>query len=543
MTITKLEQHKPRDMKKIMGHTLLKRSLKGALVIGGLCALIPSVYGQGIGLKKLDDMLTPTQTKLERGKTIYERQCVTCHGETGANNTKWAKENGVATGGFKASSYKNAEGGSLIQIYNTITKPNKSLEHPVYNYLGFQDRWAVSHYIQQLDPAKDTVGSRALVKEARFEAENGLCFEDAKASISGKVKPQGDAQLAKGKELYDANCASCHGEKGAGDGAAAAALNPPPRNFTGADAKWKNGTSPLGIFKTLANGIPGGSMASYAHLSEEERWALTHYVRAWVPEAKREESNEEQILAVCRTLSAPTKPEAIPVEMAMKFLVEDAPEQRAIARNNLGPVYRYTEAKADRGQELFAQNCASCHGNRGEGSRSHGPYGATPPFLYLSVGKLQNVDAAGSFEAFATRSNDGVHLTLGDMSGSALLSEQDWKDVQAYVATFDGEAQFIDAKQAALLNAPVLTIVFGLSAQGLTIDGEAVTLDGIGPAIEAKKGGKLVRVEAIIEAPQGVAGNTTVELIGALKAAGITNVATKQPTPVQPADAQGAPNQ
>jgi mono/diheme cytochrome c family protein len=40
---------------------------------------------------------------------------------------------------------------------------------------------------------------------------------------------QGNAQ--KGKTLFDQNCAMCHGATGKGDGAAAAALNPKPRNL------------------------------------------------------------------------------------------------------------------------------------------------------------------------------------------------------------------------------------------------------------------------------------------------------------------------
>ncbi len=34
------------------------------------------------------------------------------------------------------------------------------------------------------------------------------------------------------KQVYDDKCASCHGASGNGDGAAAAALSPPPKAFT-----------------------------------------------------------------------------------------------------------------------------------------------------------------------------------------------------------------------------------------------------------------------------------------------------------------------
>jgi mono/diheme cytochrome c family protein len=55
------------------------------------------------------------------------------------------------------------------------------------------------------------------------------------------------ADAAAGKPLFDANCASCHGTSGKGDGPVGAALNPPPRDFTVGDFK----------FDADSNGTPG----------------------------------------------------------------------------------------------------------------------------------------------------------------------------------------------------------------------------------------------------------------------------------------------
>ncbi|GIW23004.1 MAG: hypothetical protein KatS3mg068_2011 [Candidatus Sericytochromatia bacterium] len=68
--------------------------------------------------------------------------------------------------------------------------------------------------------------------------------------LSGLAFAKGDPKA--GKKVYDQNCAMCHGPKGAGDGAAAAALNPKPRNFT--EGKFKYGSKDEDLAKLIKNG-------------------------------------------------------------------------------------------------------------------------------------------------------------------------------------------------------------------------------------------------------------------------------------------------
>ena len=49
--------------------------------------------------------------------------------------------------------------------------------------------------------------------------------EEVKSAPEVKTAPALDPEVAKGKEAFDINCASCHGAMGAGDGIAAASLN------------------------------------------------------------------------------------------------------------------------------------------------------------------------------------------------------------------------------------------------------------------------------------------------------------------------------
>jgi len=54
------------------------------------------------------------------------------------------------------------------------------------------------------------------------------------------------------QEVFKTRCVMCHGESGKGDGAAAAALNPKPRDYT--DAAWQKATSDEQIKATIAQG-------------------------------------------------------------------------------------------------------------------------------------------------------------------------------------------------------------------------------------------------------------------------------------------------
>lgn len=103
----------------------------------------------------------------------------------------------------------------------------------------------------------------------------------AKAVDVSKIeKPwlESEDMAAHGKQVFANNCAVCHGATGAGDGAAGAALNPPPRNLI--EGKWTKGGDSISHFKTLQNGIPGTSMASFAHLPVNDRWALVQFIHS-----------------------------------------------------------------------------------------------------------------------------------------------------------------------------------------------------------------------------------------------------------------------
>lgn len=54
------------------------------------------------------------------------------------------------------------------------------------------------------------------------------------------------------ESVFHTRCATCHGESGHGDGPAAAALNPKPRNYT--DPEWQKSVTDEQLKKTIVGG-------------------------------------------------------------------------------------------------------------------------------------------------------------------------------------------------------------------------------------------------------------------------------------------------
>jgi high-affinity iron transporter len=80
----------------------------------------------------------------------------------------------------------------------------------------------------------------------------------------------------RGAELYRTECASCHGNLGAGDGPAAAGQDPPPADLS--DRVRLSNQSPLDFYRRITIGVAGTAMPSFEDvLSDEERWAVALY--------------------------------------------------------------------------------------------------------------------------------------------------------------------------------------------------------------------------------------------------------------------------
>ncbi len=138
----------------------------------------------------------------------------------------------------------------------------------------------------------------------------------------------------RGEAVYFERCVGCHGDEGDGLGPGADRLNPPPRDFTIGDYKYRTTgfddivPNDSDLYRMIRDGMPGTAMASWGDvLSDQEMWDLVEYIKVFA--GFDEEEPSEQVDYGTRVA-----PSADSIEL---------------------------------GRKLFVDVCAECHGENGKG--------------------------------------------------------------------------------------------------------------------------------------------------------------------------------
>ena len=125
--------------------------------------------------------------------------------------------------------------------------------------------------LQAVRVAVEAKESGALVSE-RCRAVRQILKE----AYQLKMVPASKVSAVQAAEQYQKLCASCHGATGHAEAAAAKTMTPPPVSFF--DEEKMPSVAPQLAFHALTFGLSGTAMASFDHLSAQQRWNLAYYV-------------------------------------------------------------------------------------------------------------------------------------------------------------------------------------------------------------------------------------------------------------------------
>lgn len=276
------------------------------------------------------------------GEQIFQEHCAECHGEDGT---------GVVPGARNFQDLDYMRGETPAYFYSTVTEGRGDM--PAYNaILSSDERWDVIFYVWR-------------------------------HSTSAEI-------LDLGKQLFETNCAACHGVDGSGELLGSA-------DFT--DIRQMAALAPRDLYLTVTQGR--GSMPAWqSQLGQDQRWATIDYLRTFTydPMISREINLSQD------TGGEASETSSCPSDQTNPFAWEDS---QAIQN----------------GEALFGTQCAICHGVDAGGGLPN-----TPDFTSSEVSQ-EILGDEGTFYCIV-QAGEGVMPAFGE----TLTVDEIWQ-VLTYLAS------------------------------------------------------------------------------------------------------------
>ncbi|MFQ5444206.1 MAG: c-type cytochrome, partial [Nitrospinales bacterium] len=344
-----------------------------------------SLQGKEIVLKDLSNPFREEPEKLDQyvreGGEIYFKHCFLCHGDL-------LDGSGVFGDRFfpPPANFKHPESILSKPEYYTfwrIMKGGKGLPEKYNPWDSAMPAW------------ENVLSQNEAWKVVLF------LFETVGEFIPENEAPSTGSSVEKGKTIYNKKCAICHGETGKGDGLAAPFTSPRPRKLYKGNLKFRS--TPFGkiptdqdIFNIITKGMPGTTMPSWKHLSEESRWSLVSYLKVL---AKKKYDRFAR--------------------KGKKLVVIEVPEPPEFSLESI-----------EAGKELFLKNCSGCHGmkGRGDGESTHRIVNVASDAIWP-----RNLSKPWNFRRGSTRKDLYLTIRTG-LTGTAMprFSERTLKDEEVW---------------------------------------------------------------------------------------------------------------
>lgn len=301
---------------------------------------------------------------------IYTQNCAICHGDNGDGNTR-------AQDGLRPPPRNFTTVEAAMELTRERMIKSVTLGRPGTAMMSHKDRLSSAEIAAVVDYIR-----------ARF------------MRTPDEITPQ-MAKNSEGKQIFEHNCAVCHGDKGNTAVWARSGLNPPPRDFTTDEAA--RILTRERMIKSVTHGRPGtGMMPFKTKFTDKQIASVVDYIRGtFMRLGKATQSGSK---AVAKASSPPeVQPKAVSSGVAasatagaphqgphagmpgMNLPGSGMPPAGHVVNADMSlPLPNGLKGNIQWGREFYMKNCFTCHGTKGEGNGPRASFNIPRPRNFTS---------------------------------------------------------------------------------------------------------------------------------------------------------------
>lgn len=350
---------------------------------------------------------------------LYRQNCSACHGDKGDGKSR--AQNGLRP---PPRNFTTAAAWQELSRERMIT--SVTFGRPGTAMVGWQGRLSEAQIAGVVDYVRETFMREPLLKSVALE--NDAPTQAVASTPNVALFRSGRT----GREIYKRHCSACHGDKGNGSTWTKTGLNPPPRDFTTAEAQ--EYLSRERMITSVTYGRTGTAMMPFSsRLSPTEIETVVDYIRggfmrvagvAVPPDADTAEAATNPHAAAPHVRNhpggdatagamplAPNQPQPRSHQLSPSSLVESDMTLQ-LPHGLVGDVAA--------GREFFMNNCFTCHGVRGDGNGPRSSFITPRPRNFLGERARKTLNRPALFRAISM----GLPGTVMPAWGKVLDNQQ-----------------------------------------------------------------------------------------------------------------------
>ena len=363
---------------------------------------------------------------------LYQKHCSACHGEKGNGQSRADGALNPPPKDFTSVAVQQELSRERMIASVTHGRPDTAMVG-WGNKLSPQQIEGIVDYIRAtfMKPHQSAAAPAAVASPHATTsppASHGGAVRGGPGSNSRRIIP---VSASLGERVYLNNCAVCHGDKGAGAMWTQASLNPPPRDFTSAQARQE--LTRARMVTSVTYGRPDTAMMSFRkRLTDAEIAAVVDYVRAAFIDGSAKSASTSAAPPPGHGSGAmqPGAANANAVKAPVPIPIVDADMSLPFPKGLSGD--------AAKGRAFYMENCYVCHGKAGDGEGPRAAFIRPKPRNFLHPDARRTLNRPTLLKAIY----DGKVGTVMPAWGK-VLSEQEIANVAEFV--FQG---FVKGKEA-----------------------------------------------------------------------------------------------